>query len=124
MSELPSPQLHPAAQAVGATKIYGQGETQVTALDAIDVAFPKGRFTAIMGPSGSGKSTLMHCMAGLDDLSSGQAFIDGVDLGSLSDAALTQLRRDRVGFIFQSYNLVPTLTALENIVLPMDLAKR
>ncbi len=115
---------NPAAHAVGATKIYGQGETEVRALDDVTIAFPAGRFPAIMGPSGSGKSTLMHCMAGLDDLSAGTAYIAGVDLGTLNDKDLTQLRRDRVGFIFQGYNLVPTLTARENIVLPMDLAKR
>jgi putative ABC transport system ATP-binding protein len=113
-----------AASARGATKIYGSGDTAVHALDGVDVEFPTGRFTAIMGPSGSGKSTLMHCMAGLDTLTSGHVLIGDVDLGSLSEKELTLLRRDRVGFVFQSFNLVPTLSALENITLPMDLARR
>jgi putative ABC transport system ATP-binding protein len=112
------------ARAVGATKVYGSGDTAVRALDDVTVEFPGGRFTAIMGPSGSGKSTLMHCLAGLDGLTSGQVFLDGVELGSLPDKALTLLRRDRVGFVFQSFNLVPTLTALENITLPAALAGR
>lgn len=105
-----------------AVKIYGQGDTQVTALANVSVAFPTGKLTAIMGPSGSGKSTLMHCAAGLDSLTSGEVFIGGVELGALSDKALTLLRRERVGFVFQSFNLVPTLSALENIVLPLSLA--
>jgi putative ABC transport system ATP-binding protein len=109
-----------AARAVAATKAYGN----VRALDAIDVAFDVGRFTAIMGPSGSGKSTLMHCLAGLDELTDGHVFIGDVDLTTLNDKQLTRLRRDRLGFIFQAFNLVPTLTALENITLPMDLAGR
>jgi putative ABC transport system ATP-binding protein len=113
-----------AALAVQATKIYGSGDTRVVALDAVNVAFARGEFTAIMGPSGSGKSTLMHCMAGLDDLSSGQVFIGDTDLTTLSDKDLTLLRRERVGFIFQAFNLLPTLTAIENITLPMDLAGR
>ena len=113
-----------AAQAVAAVKIYGRGETMVRALDSIDVEFPAGQFSAIMGPSGSGKSTLMHCLAGLDRLSSGQVFIGGVDLGTLDDRHLTTLRRDRVGFIFQTFNLVPTLNALENMTLPLALAGR
>lgn len=105
-------------------KIYGRGETAVRALDSIDVTFESGRFSAIMGPSGSGKSTLMHCVAGLDRLTSGDVFIGDVNLGALDDRELTSLRRDRVGFIFQTFNLVPTLTALENIMLPLDLAGR
>jgi putative ABC transport system ATP-binding protein len=113
-----------AARAIGATKTYGKGDGAVTALDRVDVAFAAGAFTAIMGPSGSGKSTLMHCLAGLDELTSGQVLIGDVDLTTLNDRHLTLLRRDRVGFIFQAYNLVPTLTALENITLPMDLAGR
>ena len=113
-----------AARALHATKVYGEGATAVRALDDVTVAFPAGRFTAIMGPSGSGKSTLMHCLAGLDTLTSGEVRIGEVELGSLSDKQLTLLRRERVGFVFQSYNLVPTLTALENITLPMALAGR
>ncbi len=111
-----------AARSSEATKIYGAGETEVRALDNIDVAFPKGKFTAIMGPSGSGKSTLMHCMAGLDDLTSGKVFIGETDLTELNERELTLLRRSQIGFIFQAYNLVPTLNALENITLPLDLA--
>src|SRR4051812_24497021 len=110
------------ARAINATKVYGKGDTAVRALDDVTVDIPAQRFTAVMGPSGSGKSTLMHCMAGLDDLTSGQVFIGDVDLGSLSDKQLTLLRRRRVGFVFQSFNLVPTLTALENITLPSLLA--
>ena len=111
-----------AAQVIDAVKVYGSGETAVRALDQITVAFGKGQFTAIMGPSGSGKSTLMHCLAGLDRLTSGHVLIGEADLGKLSDKALTRLRRDRVGFVFQTFNLVPTLTAIENITLPIDLA--
>ena len=111
-----------AARSSGATKIYGSGETEVRALDGIDVAFPKGRFSAIMGPSGSGKSTLMHCMAGLDDLTTGKVFIGDTDLTELNERELTLLRRSQIGFIFQAYNLVPTLNAIENITLPLDLA--
>ena len=111
-----------AARSSGATKIYGSGETEVRALDGIDVAFPKGRFSAIMGPSGSGKSTLMHCMAGLDDLTTGKVFIGETDLTELNERELTLLRRSQIGFIFQAYNLVPTLNAIENITLPLDLA--
>ena len=111
-----------AARAVGATKIYGEGDTEVRALDGIDASFERGRFTAIMGPSGSGKSTLMHCLAGLDTLSGGQVIIGDTDLSTLSERDLTLLRRDKVGFVFQAFNLVPTLSALENITLPMDLA--
>jgi putative ABC transport system ATP-binding protein len=113
-----------AARAVGATKIYGRGDTAVRALDDVHVEIPAGRYTAIMGPSGSGKSTLMHCMAGLDSLTSGQVFIGDVELNRLSEKDLTELRRDRIGFVFQSYNLVPTLTAIENITLPLSLAGR
>jgi putative ABC transport system ATP-binding protein len=115
-------QAVPAAQAVDLEKVYGAGSTAVHALAGINVVFERGRFTAVMGPSGSGKSTLLHCMAGLDQPTSGQAFVGGVDIGRLDDAGLTQLRRERVGFVFQSFNLVPTLTAEENITLPIDLA--
>ena len=114
----------PAARAYGATKIYGSGDTAVIALDDVTVEMPTGRFTAVMGPSGSGKSTLMHCMAGLDDLTRGQVFIGDQDLGQLTEDELTLLRRDQVGFVFQAYNLVPTLTASENITLPLTLAGR
>ena len=113
-----------AARAVEATKVYGAGSTAVLALDEVTVDFEAGRFTAIMGPSGSGKSTLMHCVAGLDSLSGGHVFVGDVDLGSLSDKELTRLRRDRIGFVFQAFNLVPTLTAGENIALPDRLAGR
>ena len=113
-----------AARAVDAVRVYGSGHTEVRALDGVNVAFERGRFTAIMGPSGSGKSTLMHCMAALDGLTEGRAYIGGTDLSSLSDKELTRLRRDRVGFIFQAFNLVPTLTAVENITLPLHLARR
>jgi len=111
-----------AARATSATKIYGSGDTEVRALDAVDVTFRTGEFTAIMGPSGSGKSTLMHCMAGLDTLTSGETYIGETALSSLNEKELTLLRRDSVGFIFQAFNLVPTLSAMENITLPMDLA--
>jgi ABC-type lipoprotein export system ATPase subunit len=113
-----------AAKAVKVSKIYGAGDAVVRALDSVSVGFPKGRFTAIMGPSGSGKSTLMHCLAGLDSVTSGNVFLGQTDLSSLDDKGLTQLRRDQVGFIFQAFNLLPTLTALENITLPLDLAGR
>jgi putative ABC transport system ATP-binding protein len=113
-----------AAMARNATKVYGSGEAMVRALDDVTVEFPSGRFTAIMGSSGSGKSTLMHCLAGLDTLSSGSVSIGNADLSKLNDRQLTQLRRDHVGFIFQAFNLVPTLTALENITLPSALAGR
>ena len=111
-----------AARAVHATKIYGSGSTEVRALDDVTVDLPGGRFTAVMGPSGSGKSTLMHCVAGLDSLTSGQVFIGNLELGTLSDKELTHVRREQVGFVFQAFNLLPTLTALENITLPLDLA--
>ena len=113
-----------AARTVGAVKVYGQGETEVTALRGVDVTFARQEFTAIMGPSGSGKSTLMHCLAGLDSLTQGQIFIGDTDLGSLTETQLTHLRRDQIGFVFQAFNLVPTLTAIENITLPADLAGR
>ncbi|MFF7143450.1 MULTISPECIES: ATP-binding cassette domain-containing protein [Streptomyces] len=113
-----------AARATELSKVYGQGETQVVALDQVTVDFPQAQFTAIMGPSGSGKSTLMHCVAGLDSFSSGSVRIGDVELGALKDKQLTRLRRDRIGFIFQAFNLLPTLTALENITLPMDIAGR
>ncbi|HSB85408.1 MAG TPA: ABC transporter ATP-binding protein [Ilumatobacteraceae bacterium] len=121
-----SPSLHSnivaAASARGAIKTYGAGDTTVRALDGVDVDFAAGQFTAIMGPSGSGKSTLMHCMAGLDRLTSGSVTIGDVEITTANEKQLTRLRRDRLGFIFQAFNLVPTLTALENITLPMDLA--
>jgi len=111
-----------AARAVDVVKVFGEGPTAVRALDGVSVDFPSGRFTAIMGPSGSGKSTFMHCLAGLDKVTSGQVFIGDAELNSLSDKQLTLLRRKRVGFIFQAFNLLPTLTAAENIELPMALA--
>ena len=105
-------------------KVYGSGTTAVRALDGVDVDFARGRLTAIMGPSGSGKSTLMHCLAGLDRPTSGTVVVDGQTVSSMSERRLTALRRTRVGFVFQAYNLVPTLTALENITLPLDIARR
>ena len=111
-----------AARAEHARKVFGEGTTEVVALDDVSVEFRAGEFTAIMGPSGSGKSTLMHCAAGLDDLTGGRVFIGDTDLTTLNDKELTLLRREHVGFIFQAYNLVPTLTALENITLPLSLA--
>lgn len=113
-----------AARAHQIAKVYGRGDAQVVALDGVTAGIPRGRFTAIMGPSGSGKSTLMHCMAGLDSVDSGQVFIGDTELTRLRDKQLTRLRRDKVGFVFQAFNLVPTLTALENITLPMDIAGR
>ncbi|WP_242580387.1 ABC transporter ATP-binding protein [Streptomyces sp. MST-110588] len=113
-----------AARATNLSKVYGQGETRVVALDNVSVEFGQARFTAIMGPSGSGKSTLMHCMAGLDTISSGSAQIGDTELTGLADKQLTKLRRDKIGFIFQAFNLLPTLTAGENITLPMDIAGR
>ncbi len=111
-----------AARAVDASKIYGQGEAEVRALDHISVDFEARKFTAIMGPSGSGKSTLLHCLAGLDRLTSGQVYIGDVDISASSEKELTLIRRDRIGFVFQSFNLVPTLDAEENITLPLALA--
>ena len=113
-----------AAQAIDAHKVYGRGDMAVAALDGVTVGFEEGHFTAIMGPSGSGKSTLMHCVAGLDALTSGQVLLGDVELSTLSERDLTRLRRDRVGFVFQAFNLVPTLNAIENITLPMSLAGR
>jgi len=115
-------QASPAAHAVDLRKTYGTGPAAVHALAGINVTFERGRFTAVMGPSGSGKSTLMHCMAGLDRPTLGQTFVGGQDVGGLDDAGLTRLRRDKIGFVFQSYNLIPTLSAAENITLPADLA--
>ena len=114
----------PAARVIDALKVYGRGESEVRALDGVSVEFATGRFTAIMGPSGSGKSTLMHSVAGLDTLTSGTVFIGDTDISKLDDRKLTKLRRDRIGFIFQAYNLIPTLSAIENITLPMRLAGR
>jgi putative ABC transport system ATP-binding protein len=111
-----------AARARGLTKAYGTGETTVLALDSVDVDIARGRFTAVMGPSGSGKSTLMHCLAGLDTVSAGQVWLGDTEITGLKDRELTRLRRDRIGFVFQSFNLIPTLTASENITLPMDIA--
>jgi len=122
MTDVPTRSATTAAHAAGATKIYGSGDTEVRALDGVEVTFEKGAFTAIMGPSGSGKSTLMHCMAGLDTLTDGEVFIGETALSTLSEKDLTLLRRDNVGFVFQAFNLVPTLSAIENITLPMDLA--
>lgn len=111
-----------AARAEELSKIYGSGDAAVHALDSVTVEFERGRFSAIMGPSGSGKSTLLHCMAGLDAPTSGRVFIGDTDLTKLSEKALTLLRRRKVGFVFQAFNLVPTLTAAENITLPLDIA--
>jgi putative ABC transport system ATP-binding protein len=113
-----------AARAEQATKIYGEGDTAVRALDNVDVAFDREQFTAIMGPSGSGKSTLLHCIAGLDRLTSGEVWLGAIPLGQLSEKELTKVRRDKIGFVFQAFNLIPTLTASENITLPMSLAGR
>jgi putative ABC transport system ATP-binding protein len=110
-----------AASATNVSKIYGHDDSEVRALDDVTIQFKKGHFTAIMGPSGSGKSTLMHCMAGLDSLTTGSVAINGIELSGLSDKALTQLRREQIGFIFQAFNLIPTLNAKENIVLPLSL---
>ncbi|MFJ4104123.1 ABC transporter ATP-binding protein [Amycolatopsis japonica] len=114
----------PAVSATDVVKVYGRGDTAVRALDHVSLEFPRGRFTAIMGPSGSGKSTLMHCLAGLDTVDSGRVHIGRTELTGLSDAELTRLRRDRVGFVFQSFNLLPTMTAEENILLGLRLAGR
>jgi len=116
--------MTPAARAEEVWKVYGQGEAAVQALRGVSAEFDRGRYTAIMGPSGSGKSTLMHCLAGLDTVSSGQVYIGETKVTGLSDAGLTKLRRDKVGFIFQQFNLLPTLTAEENITLPLAIAGR
>jgi putative ABC transport system ATP-binding protein len=126
---IPTPPYDPAfrtaaARVVGLTKIYGSGDAEVRALDGVTLDLYAGEFTAVMGPSGSGKSTLMHCCAALDSATSGQVFIGDQQLGALKDKALTQLRRDQIGFVFQAFNLVPTLSAEENILLPMTLAGR
>lgn len=113
-----------AARAVHATKVYGSDSTEVRALDNVTIEIQRGRFTAIMGPSGSGKSTLMHCLAGLDTLTSGDVFLGDIELDTLTDKELTHLRRDKVGFVFQAFNLIPTLTAEENIRLPLTIAGR
>jgi putative ABC transport system ATP-binding protein len=121
-STTPTPQVHTAAaSSIDASKFYGKGDSEVRALDGVTVEFRSGEFTAIMGPSGSGKSTLMHCLAGLDSLTAGKAFIGDVDLSSLNERQLTHVRREQVGFVFQAFNLIPTLTARENIELPLDL---
>ncbi|MCU0260287.1 MAG: ABC transporter ATP-binding protein [Ilumatobacteraceae bacterium] len=120
---VPAPALRAAARTVAATKIYGSNGTRVTALDEVTVEIPAARFTAVMGPSGSGKSTLLHSLAGLDRLTSGQVLLGDVELGSLDDRRLTILRRERIGFVFQSFNLLPTLDAWENITLPSRLAR-
>jgi putative ABC transport system ATP-binding protein len=116
--------MAPAACAVDLVKVHGDGDTAVRALDNVSVTIPAGRMTAIMGPSGSGKSTLLHCLAGLDSVTSGRVFINDTEIGGLADRALTQLRRDQIGFVFQAFNLLPTLDARENILLPMSLAGR
>ena len=126
MSTTTPPTTAGSARAVDASKVYGsvQAETEVRALDRVNITFDRGVYSAIMGPSGSGKSTLLHCIAGLDTLTSGHVFLGDIELSALSDNELTQIRRDRVGFVFQAYNLIPTLTALENITLPLALAGR
>lgn len=127
MSQIQNPAVASASTAIAAArtenavKTYGQGDTQVTALAGVTESFESGKFTAIMGPSGSGKSTLMHCVAGLDTLTSGKVFIGDTDISTLSDNQRTLLRRNRIGFVFQAFNLIPTLTAKENITLPLDL---
>ncbi len=128
LAAVPVPAASPpggaAAHTVDLRKVYGSGDTALAALDGVSVEFGRGRFTAIMGPSGCGKSTLLHCLAALDSASSGQVFIGDAELTKLNDKQLTLIRRDRIGFVFQAYNLVPTLTAMENITLPMDIASR
>ncbi|WP_439673816.1 ABC transporter ATP-binding protein [Embleya sp. MST-111070] len=118
------PTVPDAARAVRVSRVHGEGDTTVRALDDVTIGFPRGRFTAVMGPSGSGKSTLLHCLAGLDAVTDGAVYLGDTELGSLSDRQLTRLRRDRIGFVFQAFNLLPTMTALENIVLPASLAGR
>jgi putative ABC transport system ATP-binding protein len=120
----PQPGGEPAAQAIDLRKVYGSGQTQVAALDGVSATFPVGEFTAIMGPSGSGKSTFMHCLAGLDVPTSGDVVVGGQQLAGMSDKRLTALRRDKIGFVFQQFNLLPTLTAEENITLPLQIAGR
>ena len=124
MAQQPDLDVRLAASTIDLVKVYGSGDTAVRALDGVSVDFPAGGFTAIMGPSGSGKSTLLHCMAGLDRPTSGRVAIGDTEISSLKEADLTRLRRDRLGFIFQAFNLIPTLTALENIELPLRLAGR
>jgi putative ABC transport system ATP-binding protein len=121
---IPRPDKRVAARTEALRKIYGEGEAEVHALDGVDIEFYEGEFTAVMGASGSGKSTLMHCMAALDSPTDGRVFLGDTDLSSLKDKDLTELRRDKIGFVFQSYNLVPTLTAKENIELPLSIAGR
>lgn len=121
---VPRPVQRIASRAVDVAKVYGAGSTAVRALDGVDMEFEAGKFTAIMGPSGSGKSTLLHCLAGLDQITSGKIYLGDVDVTSLDEKHRTMLRRDKIGFIFQSFNLIPSLTAKENITLPMDLARR
>jgi putative ABC transport system ATP-binding protein len=118
------PQAAPAARVRDLTKVYGRGDAAVTALGGVSIEIPAGSFTAVMGPSGSGKSTLMHCMAGLDSVSGGQVWIGGQEIGGLPERQLTRLRRDRIGFVFQAYNLLPVLSAVDNITLPLDIAGR
>jgi putative ABC transport system ATP-binding protein len=124
IKESPSVPIRPAARMVAGVKVFGKGETEVLALNGVDAQFAAGQFTAVMGPSGSGKSTMLHCLAGLDRLTSGQVLIGDIDLQSLSDKAMTIMRREHIGFVFQAFNLVPTLTAGENIVLPLTLGGR
>jgi len=120
----PTAQRKTAVRTIGLSKVYGQGDAAVRALDAVSVDIHAGRFTAIMGPSGSGKSTLMHCLAGLDAASDGQIMLGGTDLTKVTDRELTRVRRDRIGFVFQAFNLLPQLTAVQNITLPLELAGR
>ena len=122
MSALPALSLKLAARSEDLVKVFGRGENAVTALDHVSVGFPQGELSAIMGPSGSGKSTLLHTMAGLDTVTSGRVFVGDTEISRLDEAGLTRLRRDRLGFVFQAYNLLPQLTAAENITLPLDLA--
>lgn len=124
MGTMTSNDAAPIASARGLVKTYGRGDTAVRALAGVDVDFARGELTAIMGPSGSGKSTLMHCMAGLDRSDAGTVVVDGLEVSGMSERSLTRLRRDHLGFVFQAFNLVPTLTALENITLPLDIARR
>jgi putative ABC transport system ATP-binding protein len=121
---LSPPNVTVAARALEASKVYGSGEAEVRALNGINVSFETAHLSAIMGPSGSGKSTLLHCMAGLDRLTSGQIFLGDSEISRLGEKELTLIRRDKLGFIFQSYNLIPTLNALENMTLPLSLAGR